>query len=340
MDTLKNPPSAPIQRINYIDWMKTFGMLFIIWGHTSLDTLSFFVYAFNVPLFFVVSGFLAKTETDIKLFFKKLFFNYFLPYLVLAIAKDAKYLIGHFTECESFLSILAILGGFHSIGDINGGLMLWFVYSIMVLKVIFQFMPNNLQSSIFVVAISIVTAITYRYFELDMYWGVLNAIIGAPFFYFGVFMSKNQFLIEKARKLTSPVKLVFILLSAIMIWYISNYNGETLLYNGDCGKNLILCYVEGILGTLLIFMVSIMLDKYDFKIVKLVSIGTLVILAFHRDINYPLVKFVKGLDFNYLVIKDMAKFVCSGITLLAFIPIIVFVKRFVPFLIGKRAKAI
>lgn len=45
------------ERKNWIDWMKAVGMLTIVWGHCFPEGgVSEFLYAFNVPLFFIISG--------------------------------------------------------------------------------------------------------------------------------------------------------------------------------------------------------------------------------------------------------------------------------------------
>ena len=50
------------ERKIWIDWMKVIGMLFIVWGHFTPDLMKNFIYAFNVPLFFFISGGLTKAK--------------------------------------------------------------------------------------------------------------------------------------------------------------------------------------------------------------------------------------------------------------------------------------
>ena len=46
---------------HWVDAMKTMGMFFIIYGH--LFSYGYpYVYAFNVPVFFILSGFLFKED--------------------------------------------------------------------------------------------------------------------------------------------------------------------------------------------------------------------------------------------------------------------------------------
>lgn len=55
-------------RFYWVDWMKVIGMFLIIWGHLFPKHSCDFIYSFNVPLFFCISGFLeggaAKTKTS------------------------------------------------------------------------------------------------------------------------------------------------------------------------------------------------------------------------------------------------------------------------------------
>lgn len=54
------------QRKNWVDWAKVLGMFFIIYGHCFPETMTNFVYAFNVPVFFLISGYLCKKEPTVK----------------------------------------------------------------------------------------------------------------------------------------------------------------------------------------------------------------------------------------------------------------------------------
>ena len=53
---------------NWIDWMKVLGMFAIIWGHCFPQLFSDFLYAFNVPLFFFISSYLSKKESQNSIF--------------------------------------------------------------------------------------------------------------------------------------------------------------------------------------------------------------------------------------------------------------------------------
>ena len=70
------------KRIEWIDLARALGMFFIIFGHALPDIngrLAIFVYTFNVPIFFVLSGYLYHEQSFIVQI-KKLFYNLLLPY--------------------------------------------------------------------------------------------------------------------------------------------------------------------------------------------------------------------------------------------------------------------
>ena len=67
--------STAALRMNWIDWLKSNGMFLIVFGHT-FPPYNKYIYAFSVPLFFIMSGFLTKQESDNNIFWKKIIFSH------------------------------------------------------------------------------------------------------------------------------------------------------------------------------------------------------------------------------------------------------------------------
>mgnify|MGYP002768809879 FL=1 len=61
----QNKPAK--QRVCYIDIAKGFAMLCIIAGHFGIASANHFVYTFNVPLFFLLSGFFLPPKAAFSL---------------------------------------------------------------------------------------------------------------------------------------------------------------------------------------------------------------------------------------------------------------------------------
>ena len=64
----------------------------------------------------------------------------------------------------------------------------------------------------------------------------------------------------------------------------------------------------------------------------------MVILAFHRELNHPILKLIDKADMN-IIAENIAMFLCALIVVTAFIPIILIVQRIFPIVLGaSRAK--
>ena len=73
MDILK-------QRDVYVDIVKGWGIILVIWGHSSLFMFDE-IYAFHMPLFFFLSGCFFSTKLDFIDFTKKKFRQLIVPYI-------------------------------------------------------------------------------------------------------------------------------------------------------------------------------------------------------------------------------------------------------------------
>ena len=130
--------SVTSKRIEWIDLMKAIGIYLIVLGHFfSLGDK--YVYVFNVP-FFLISGFLCKKEPVVRDFWNKLWYNLVVPMLIIS---TINYLYG--TLKNGAIDILAlkyfiihVFLGFHAgIGTC------WFVYTLILLKIIHQYSPKH-----------------------------------------------------------------------------------------------------------------------------------------------------------------------------------------------------
>lgn len=131
-----NSPSP--ERFYWIDWMKAIGISLIVYGH-FFSLYDIYVYVFSVPLFFLISGFLTKQETDIKVFWKKILFNLVVPMVIICstdyLIRSAKGYVQTSTWSENPLSFIVrlLIGTQGALGAF------WFVYTLIILKIVFQF---------------------------------------------------------------------------------------------------------------------------------------------------------------------------------------------------------
>lgn len=155
-------------RLNWLDWMKAIGIVLIAYGH-FFSLYDRYVYVFSVPLFFVISGFLCRIESDTKVFWKKLWYNLVVPLLLICVLN---YLIAAVKGLLSdnyplpanpllFLWNMSI--GLHSA---VGGL--WFVYTLIILKIILQFTSRAYLHLLWFVAFAVL-AYVHNHYDISLF---------------------------------------------------------------------------------------------------------------------------------------------------------------------------
>ena len=85
--------SSHTNRINAIDVAKGIGILCIVLGHIVPNSyVARWLYAFHVPLFFLLSGFTYSLKEDKKAFYLNKAKRLLLPYLIFAVISIAIYI--------------------------------------------------------------------------------------------------------------------------------------------------------------------------------------------------------------------------------------------------------
>ena len=324
------------KKIQWVDWMKVLGMLFIIWGHCFPETMSAFIYAFNVPVFFIIAGFLCKNSAS---FFPKLWSTLIVPYLLLAYIKGAGAIIKGFSTGEWWQTAGGILLGYHTIGEIQGCSNLWFVYTLILIKLIHFLVRGNLWWMIGFSAISI-TAATLMNGVVDMpAWAVSDTLIALPFFTIGYLLKtcckqtiNTLVTYIKSHKVLSAITTTVLLIGT---WGLANINGAARMFCGEYGESMTLFITGAIAGSTALFVLCAMIDDVKWKYLSLLAIGNLVTLTFHRELLHEPLKWINKSSME-VCLKDASMLAISAVVLLLFIPIIWIIKKYLPILIGKR----
>lgn len=321
--------------------MKVIGMFFIVWGHSWPESMCCFIYAFNVPVFFIISGYLSKREKTFGDFMVKSWHNLIIPYLIISIAKRMGSWMGHWGDADTWISLAGILGGFHKVGDVPACTMMWFVATLFFMKLVFQLIATSNRNVALLAVGSLAIAIAWNMSGISMSWGLANVPLAMPFFLLGYACRRiwnEQFDRMCSRVLDKSRWIVFAAVAVLfaVVYTASPLNGRGLqMFKGLYGDSLLLAAALGLLGTVAILMFSLMLDGISSKALRMLSAGTIVILGFHRDIANPLEDLLDGFTpgtWQY----DGGTFLESVVVMIAFIPIIWAVAKFLPILLGKR----
>lgn len=325
------------QRKIWIDWAKTLSIFAIVWGHCFPEGLCGFIYAFNVPVFFIISGYLCHREASFGKCFDKTLHNLIIPYFILAAIKVAGPVIKHIGDGEWIWSVAAVLGGFHSLNDAPGCSNLWFVYSLVIVKLLFQVSSGKRDIGLAMACLA--GAVVYNdILHLEWRWAVSNCLLAYPFFIIGNSLRDKdilQRLVTSARQYRYVAALAAALLIAVT-YIVGTQNGQAKLYMGQYANNVGLFAIGALTGSMAVFVLSALLDGVRLKITRVISSGTIVILVFHRELLHPLLKEIGKTDTSSLLSVNTLVFVSAVIVVVAFYPIILLVKRFIPIVLGRR----
>lgn len=239
------------QRYTYIDWMKVIGIYLIVCGHFSQPRPPFiaYIYVFNVPLFFIISGFLFRKETDIRLFWRKLWKNLLLPMLSICF----------FLWCyDSFISLVRhepfvmndipvrfwnILTGIQSDNRGNGLQVCWFIYTLAILKILMQYIPQRILL-LFIMPLSLSFIIIASMQETNFLnrSAIIISVLCLPFFMLGYLAKLIDFPKMASSNRTLYLLGTVTLLITIIIGY---HNGPAWVYQCQFGKDFTLYFLGG-----------------------------------------------------------------------------------------------
>lgn len=321
-------------RLNWIDWMKAFGMYFIVLGH--LFSVGFqYVYVFSVPLFFVISGFLCKKETDHQVFWKKLFYNLVLPMLLISVI------------CLGLDSLLALHAGNYDKGHLvkfpfelilgfqAATKNLWFVYTLIILKMVVEFCPPRKEKTILIMLMMLfpICSILLRLAHPEVVGidiantpnSIINVCLAYPFFALGYLL--RPFRDRLQQKQTRVAMTLAIVVSLALVILCGKYNAPVMMYANNYGSNIFLFFLGGIAGTVLIYEVGKMLDSVHASWVLDISKGCILILGFQWYLLNIVYKLRPG--------ATLLDWLFAAVVVIAFIPVIRFVERYMPLLMGK-----
>lgn len=282
--SLKDTKSTK-ERILWIDIMKVLGIFTIVWGHFFPGGyVSAFLFSFNVPLFFMISGYLCKKQYPIFILLKKLL-PIILLYLIICTLNYGINLLyaivnERATEPHFYDFIIGILGG----ATFYKGTM-WFVYTLIITRVIHN---TFLKHKEMLILISIICLLAVCYIPFMKSDNAIKAVaLAFPFFEIGFFLnSRCGDVIYKKIKLCRPIfMLPFVILFMAVLYIAGRYNGIPHIYMNDYGNSLfvlMICSVIGYYMTMILslYIISISTKKMD-DFFNIMARANIIILGFH-----------------------------------------------------------
>lgn len=252
-------------RLLWLDWMKTLAMFFIIAGHCWVPGNKF-IYVFSVPCFFILSGFLTKHEDDNKVFWQKLWWNLIVPMGIIFVINTAVQFavqIAKGTFRIEYLyqtPLLALIGMQGNDYEAGGLKALWFVYTLILCKIIYQFLPQKNQMLWLVVINCAMLALAWIVNRsiAEICNSYVDVLLAMPFFSIGTVLRPYKNTISTISIKWMPI---FLIVGVATIWLCGSYNDIVMLYRCSYGSSMILCFVGAVFGTFALYAASRMFER-------------------------------------------------------------------------------
>jgi hypothetical protein len=314
------------ERILWLDWMKVWAILSIIWGH-FFSAGHVYLYVYSVQVFCVISGFLYKKSTNWKTCIQKCFWQLFVPTVIMSVMMHLEayfrcMVLGQQYDISwPWFFEWLLLGHRWCMGPC------WYFYSLIVMRLIMQSLPEKrwVYALLFVVLSG--GAIYLHVIDFEASNANINVLLCMPFFLIGVFLkpwksafnNMHNYLVEG---------LVFTI-SLVLVILCGNYNGYVWMYLNGFGNNYILYILGGMAGTCMLYTISLWLSRLPNRtIVQDLSKGSILIIGLHivivrRLTELPNRNWLEDLFFSFLI-------------LFSFYVLIRITELYCPILLGKK----
>ena len=283
------------QRIYWVDLCKGIGIFLVLMEHTLRNDVTMFICAFNMPMFFFLSGivFNEKKHTDFKRFIKGRFNQLIIPYIFFFLLTYFLWLVLE-RQFRSFdmdwwqpLIGMVYASQWHGYMDHNG--ILWFLPCLFVVEImnffVIRIKPHYMQFVIVLVLLIIGFCI-----KINLPWCLNTACVALPFYYLGKQLKYVLLFNDVGTKSSSKKTLQefgFLFLFGILFFAIEGIvRNSAFMINGQYGNPFIyeIVAVSGILMMVFIGKVlspnnKLLLSSLNY--VLYMGKNTLVIFALH-----------------------------------------------------------
>lgn len=330
----------------WVDNAKFIGIALMVLGHNELNNQSFFdfIYSFHMPLFFILSGYFASTKSDFLTFLKRNTKGLLLPYFVfwlinLPFTYLSLYKNQDLYPCDGIVDFILhpvfgmLLTGTTGFSYFIGPL--WFFTALFLVRLLF-YAVNKICGSIYFILISVIVVIVVYLLllriDVFMPFRLMPALLAYPFYVFGWLLRKYTFVISSLKRLSFGMSMFLVIVSSVLIVILSGINGHVQMSGGAYGNNIFLMYLVAIIGTFAVILLSVRIPEN--KYILTIGRGTAVVLGMHINIQVTLMRVVQYLagisSFAWWSAILMTVFI-----LIIHIPIINFINKYCPFIIGK-----
>lgn len=272
-------------RCEWMDIAKGIGIILVVLGHLNTEGQlnREVIYAFHMPLFFLLSGVFASSRKNFSAYFKNLITRLYVPYAVFVTADVVLgILIGNTPVNLKNIIILWLKGiagfGFNDI--INRPL--WFLFALFLIKAACFFL-NKFKPLKYIAAAAALSIVFFsEKLSLDYANLWLVALVGLPFFVLGDLLKNQCITLEKTvNKHKVPFILLIFLASALLL-FTAHKNGSPDISKFIFGNGF-LYLLNAALGIMIFSILSVFLTSVKplSRLLQFYGKNSIIILILH-----------------------------------------------------------
>jgi len=261
------------KRLDYLDIFRALGIILMIMGHIGFGKrFSVFIHAFNMPMFFLISGFLFKANVTFKDFLLKKGYSLILPYFSFGLIN---YCFWIWFNGFSWDPLLALLSFKNSKGFPIAGA-LWFLstlfFSELSYYIIYKLVKNNRVRHLCVILFVLVGCTIRKWFPISVNYVLGPSLVAVGFLHFGFVFKNRCDLSRMVNKTTLGNWIICFVILTFMIFYNGSVNMRTSTY-----QLIPLFLLNALVGTycglIIAHYIELLTQKSDYLYRWLVQIG-------------------------------------------------------------------
>ncbi len=183
-------------RIYYIDVFRGLGIILMILGHIDYGNyFNHFIHAFNMPMFFLLSGFLYDAMPKVKgySFFIRKIKTLVIPYLIFGFAHYGYWLLVNW-ENRSFAPLKNLL--FRNTAGLPIAGALWFLSALFFCESFYYIIDNGIKNSVLkhciIIVLSLFGNCIQYIFSRQLPWALGASLVGLGLFHIGKLIHKYE----------------------------------------------------------------------------------------------------------------------------------------------------
>lgn len=279
------------------DIMKFVAIIAMIIGHCLFDGRKIYIYAWHMPLFFIISGYFFKPQ-PILYSVKNNGTRYVKPYIIISILTLIIALLSELCDLKNNFwqtaTILAIGGNGLSINEYDLGFPTWFLIAVFITATTYSLLHKYIHN-IYILTLAVLSITIIGYFMPNIPFDIPQACVGLTFYHIG-------YIFKKYGDQLHPKAHIYAWLCVAIFFYIASCLYGGLEMYGHMYPNLAINIAGAIGATFIISQLSyyflIIAPRFANIIAQIGSISILILITHTFDMTFNIVhNFVQFISF-------------------------------------------